>query len=134
MFCSLAAYGRRGGRRFQYGRLFRGSVDGRRDKILRNGRRSWCRRRHGRRFHAVSSRPETEATSPLHPGPGLRVGEAVQATKIPQRTRKGTPSFSHTPYTHPGKFHFFYLLILPNTIISLFEPFTTIVQIGVKKK
>lgn len=92
MFCSLATDGRRGGgRRDQYGRLLGGPVDGRRDQVIGDGggRRRRGRRRHGRRRDAVSPRAETEETRALHPGPGLRARKAIQAAKVPQRTRTG---------------------------------------------
>lgn len=100
MFCSFAT----DGCRFEYGRMLGGSVDGRYDEIVGNGSRCWRWRWHGRWCHAISTRSEKEATSPLHSGPGLRIGEAIQATEIPQRTRKGTPCFSHPPHAYSGKF------------------------------
>lgn len=105
MFCSLATDGRRGGgRRDQHGRLFGGPVDGRRDQVLGDGggRRRRGRRGHGRRRDAVPSRPETEETRALHPGPGLRARKAIQAAKVPQRARTGASGVFNSSNAYAG--------------------------------
>lgn len=97
---SISAHGCSGERGHEHGRLLDGPVDGRHGQVLGHGSRR--RGRHGRQHDAVSPVAEEEATRLVHPGPGIRAREEVQAAEVPERAREGASGIHNQPHAHAG--------------------------------
>lgn len=104
--CSIATDG--SCRRYEHGRLLGGPVDGRRDEILGHEHGRWRGRRYGCRCNAIPAGPATQATGVVHPGPGVRAREAIQAAKVPERARTRALGVADTFDADAGEFFFYF--------------------------